>query len=239
LMKLITIAIAREIAQENQALAKEIHDFSMEAIKEVSEITEEQKVEVKDPINELINNAYDFIINQLNVSNPTAIRVLRYILENPHQAGAVFASAKDKQKVDRLLVELDSAIEQLREMYNITEDGGRPMGPDPDAVIAYSILKNLRDNRKVYIALLAGEQLVRGTPHAFLGAEKNNVTINGRNRKGYYIPLGFFVKIFLNKVSEDMINEEQNEEQKETEKPTEKPLETENSPSVKQQQNNS
>jgi len=238
LMKLITIAIAREIAQENQALAKEIHDFSMEAIREVSEVTEEQKVEVKDPVNELINNAYDFVINQLNVSNPTAIRVLRYILENPHQAGAVFSSARDKQKADKLMDELYSAMEQLKEMYNVSEDGGRPTGPDPDAVIAYSILKNLHENRKVYIALLANGQLVRGMPQTFLGVEKDKVSVGGKIKRGYYIPLGFFVKIFLNKVSEDMNNEEQNEETKETETPTEKPLETENPLSVKQQQNN-
>ena len=238
LMEKIAVAIAREIAQENQALAKEIHDFSMEAIREVSEVTEEQKVEVKDPVNELINNAYDFVINQLNVSNPTAIRVLRYILENPHQAGAVFSSARDKQKADKLMDELYSAMEQLKEMYNVSEDGGRPTGPDPDAVIAYSILKNLHENRKVYIALLANGQLVRGMPQTFLGVVKDKVSVGGKIKRGYYIPLGFFVKIFLNKVSEDMNNEEQNEETKETETPTEKPLETENPLSVKQQQNN-
>lgn len=238
LMEKIATAIAREIATENDALAKEIYDFSIESIKEIREVTEEEKVEVKDPVNELINNAYDFVINQLNVSNPTAIRVLRYILENPHQAGAVFASARDKQKADKLLDELYSAMTQLAEMYNVTEGDKGPIGPDPDAVIAYSILKNLHENRKVYIALLANGQLVRGMPHTFLGVERDKVSIGGKIKRGYYIPLGFFVKIFLNKVSEDMINEEQNRETKETENPTEKPLETENSLSVKQQQNN-
>jgi len=238
LMEKIAIAIAREIALENEKLAKEIYDFSIESIKEIRDVTEEQKVEVKDPVNELINNAYDFVINQLNVSNPTAIRVLRYILENPYQAGAVFASAKDKQRADKLLNELYSAMTQLAEMYNVTEGDKGPIGPDPDAVIAYSILKNLHENRKVYIALLANGQLVRGMPQTFLGVEKDRVSVGGKIKRGYYIPLGFFVKIFLNKVSEDMINEEQNEETKETETPTEKPLETENPLSVKQQQNN-
>jgi hypothetical protein len=127
---------------------------------------------------------------------------------------------------------------QLAEMYNVAEGDKGPTGPDPDAVIAYSILKNLHENRKVYIALLANGQLVRGMPHTFLGVERDKVSIGGKIKRGFYIPLGFFVKIFLNKVSEDMINEEQNEETKETETPTEKPLETENSLSVKQQQNN-
>jgi hypothetical protein len=227
LMEKIATAIAREIATENDKLAKEIYDFSIESIKEIREVTEEQKVEVKDPVNELISNAYDFVINQLNVSNPTAIRVLRYILENPHQAGAVFANARDKQKADKLLDELYSAMTQLAEMYNVAEGDKGPIGPDPDAVIAYSILKNLHENRKVYIALLANGQLVRGMPQTFLGVEKDNVNVGGKNRKGYYIPLGFFVKIFLNKVSEEMTEEEQKEETKETETPTEKPLETE------------
>jgi len=239
LMEKLAIAIAREMSPENEKLAKEILDFSIESIKEIREITEEEKVDVKDPVNELINNAYDFVINQLNVSNPTAIRVLRYILENPHQAGAVFASARDKQKADKLLNELYSAMTQLAEMYNVAEGDKGPTGPDPDAVIAYSILKNLHENRKVYIALLANGQLVRGMPHTFLGVERDKVSVGGKIKRGFYIPLGFFVKIFLNKVSEDMINEEQNEETKETETPTEKPLENENSLSVKQQQNNS
>ncbi len=239
LMEKLAVAIAREISLENNALAKEIHDFSIESIKEIREVNEEQRVEVKDPINELINNAYDFVINQLNVTNPTAIRVLRYILENPHQAGAVFASARDKQKADKLLNELYSAMIQLAEMYNIAEGGNGPVGPDPDAVIAYSILKNLHENRKVYIALLANGKLVRGMPQTFLGAEKDKVSVGGKIKRGYYIPLGFFVKIFLNKISEEMTEEEQNEEAKETEAPTEQPLETEDSLSVKQQQNNS
>ncbi len=239
LMEKLAVAIAREISLENDALAKEIYDFSIESIKEIREVNEEQRVEVKDPINELINNAYDFVINQLNVTNPTAIRVLRYILENPHQAGAVFASARDKQKADKLLNELYSAMIQLAEMYNIAEGGNGPVGPDPDAVIAYSILKNLHENRKVYIALLANGKLVRGMPQTFLGAEKDKVSVGGKIKRGYYIPLGFFVKIFLNKISEEMTEEEQNEEAKETEAPTEQPLETEDSLSVKQQQNNS
>jgi hypothetical protein len=100
------------------------------------------------------------------------------------------------------------------------------------------ILKNLHGNRKVYIALLANGKLVRGMPQTFLGAEKDKVSVGGKIKKGYYIPLGFFVKIFLNKVSEDAINEEQNEETKETKSSTEQPLETENPQSVKQQQNN-
>jgi len=239
LMEKLAVAIAREMAIENEKLAKEVYDFSIEAIKEIREINEEQKVEVKDPINELINNAYDFVINQLNITNPTAIRVLRYILENPHQAGAVFATARDRQKAEKLLRELDEAIHQLAYMYNIVEDNKGPTGPDPDAVIAYSILKNLYEDRKVYVVLLANGALVRGMPRTFLGVEKDKVSIGGKIKRGYYIPLGFFVKIFLNKVSEDMINEEQNEETKGTETPTEQPLETENPPSVKQQQNNS
>ncbi|MCG2865381.1 MAG: hypothetical protein L7H04_05885 [Vulcanisaeta sp.] len=239
LMEKLSVAIAREISLENEKLAKEIYDFSMESIKEIREINEEQKVEVKDPINELINNAYDFVINQLNVSNPTAIRVLRYILENPHQAGAVFASARDRQKAEKLLRELDEAIHQLVYMYNIVEDNKGPTGPDPDAVIAYSILKNLYEDRKVYIVLLANGALVRGMPRTFLGVEKDKVSVGGKIKRGYYIPLGFFVKIFLNKISEDMINEEQNEETKETETPTKQPSETENPLLDKQQQINS
>jgi len=239
LMEKLAVAIAREISLEDEKLAKEIYDFSMEAIKEIREINEEQRVEVKDPVNELINNAYDFVINQLNVTNPTAIRVLRYILENPHQAGAVFASARDRQKAEKLLRELDEAIHQLAYMYNIVEDNKGPTGPDPDAVIAYSILKNLYENRKVYIALLANGKLVRGMPRTFLGVEYTNVSINGKIKKGYYIPLGFFVKIFLNKISEEMTEEEQNEETKEIETPTEQPSEIENPILDKQQQINS
>ncbi len=39
-MEKIATAIAREIATENDALAKEIYDFSIESIKEIREVTE-------------------------------------------------------------------------------------------------------------------------------------------------------------------------------------------------------
>jgi len=168
----LAVAIAREVAKQNEALADEVYNFTMEALDALKQLSEERKADAKDPINELITNAYNFVTEHLGVTNPTAVRVLRYVLENQHQAGAVLAGVRDKQKADELANELYNAMMRLAEMYNITEGDKGPMGPDQDAVIVYSILKNALNNRKVYIALLTNGALVRSSPTTFLGAEK-------------------------------------------------------------------
>jgi hypothetical protein len=211
----LAVAIAREIAKENETLADEVYNFTMEALDALKQLSEERKADAKDPVNELITNAYNFVTGHLGVSNPTAVRVLRYILENQHQAGAVLTGARDKQKADELADDLYKAMRQLAEMYNITENDKGPMGPDSDAVIVYSILKNALNNRKVYIAILANGPLVRGSPRAFLGVEKTNVSINGKVHKGYYISLATFVRLFLARASEEENEEASSEEQTE------------------------
>lgn len=218
----LAVAIAREIVKENQALADDVYNFTMETLKALKELNEERKADIKDPANELITNAYRFVTTQLRVTNPTAIRVLRYVLENMHKAGAVLAGAKDKEKADKLADELYKAMIQLAEMYNITESDKGVTGPDQDAVVVYSILKNAFNNRKVYIALLANGPLVGGSPQSFLGAEKTNVSVNGKIKKGYYIPLGTFVRLFLARASEEETNTEQTEEtnEKQAEEPS-------------------
>jgi hypothetical protein len=211
----LTVAIAREIARENEALADEVYDFTMEVLSVIRQLSEEKKADVKDPTNELIKNAYNFVTEHLGVTNPTAVRVLRYILENQYQASAVLTGTKEKQKADELLKELYSVMSKLAEIYGIAEDGNRVIGTDNDAVIVYSILKNALNNRKVYIALLANGPLVRGSPRAFLGVEKTNVSINGKVHKGYYIPLATFVRLFLARASEEENEEASSEEQTE------------------------
>jgi hypothetical protein len=221
----LTVAIAREIAKENETLAEEMYNFTMETLETLKQLSEERKADTKDPVNELISNAYRFVTAQLRVTNPTAIRVLRYVLENQHKAGAVLAGAKDKEKADKLADELYKAMMQLAEMYNITENDKGVMGPDQDAVIVYSILKNALNNRKVYIALLANNALVGSSPRTFLGADKTNVSFAGKIKKGYYIPLGTFVRLFLTKADEETNTEEQNKETNENENQPEEPTE--------------
>ena len=219
----LAVAIAREIAKENEALADDVYNYTMETLEALKQLSEERKADAKDPANELITNAYRFVTEQLHVTNPTAIRVLRYVLENQYKAGAILAGAKDKEKADKLADELYKAMIQLAEMYNITESDKGVTGPDQDAVIVYTILKNALNNRKVYIALLANNALVGSSPRTFLGAEKTNVSVGGKIKKGYYIPLGTFVRLFLTKADEETNTEEQNKETNENENQPEEP----------------
>jgi hypothetical protein len=234
----LAIAIAREIAKENNALADDIYDYTMETLKTLKQLSEERKADTKDPVNELISNAYRFVTAQLHVTNPTAIRVLRYVLENQHKAGVILAGAKDKEKADKLADELYKAMIQLAEMYNITESDKEVTGPDADAVIVYSILKNALNNRKVYIVLLANNALVGSSPRTFLGAEKTNVSVEGKLKKGYYIPLGMFVRLFLARASEEANTEEQNKETNENENQHEEPNQETNEQTTEQPSNN-
>jgi hypothetical protein len=142
----------------------------------------------------------------IGITNPTAIKILRYILENPQKAGIILVGVRDKDKAEKYARDLDAIMHQLAFRYNIVETQSTVQGTDPDATIVYSILKNAYDNAKYQIAILAKSALIPGTPTQFMGSPKNNVPLNGRMVKGYYLSLAEFVKLFLHGKTEETEN---------------------------------
>ena len=198
----LTIAIVRDIMTTDEKLANEIADYTLSIIKELRQMIEEQKIESLDPITKFLNNAYMFA-ESMGITNPTMIKILRYILENPQKAGVVLVGIRDKDKAEKYARDLDAVMHQLAFRYNIVETQSTVQGTDPDATIVYSILKNAYDNAKYQIAILAKSALIPGTPRQFLGSPENNVPLNGRIVKGYYLSLAEFVKLFLHGKTEE------------------------------------
>jgi hypothetical protein len=198
----LTIAIVRDIMTTDEKLANEMADYTLSIIKELKQMIEEQKIESLDPITKFLNNAYMFA-ESMGITNPTMIKILRYILENPQKAGVVLVGVRDRDKAEKYARDLDAVMHQLAFRYNIVETQSTIQGTDPDATIVYSILKNAYDNAKYQIAILAKSALIPGTPTQFMGSPKNNVPLNDRMVKGYYLSLAEFVKLFLHGKTEE------------------------------------
>jgi hypothetical protein len=142
----------------------------------------------------------------MGITNPTTIKILRYILENPQKAGIMLVGVRDRDLAEKYSRDLDAVIHQLAFRYNIVETQTTPQGTDPDATIVYSILKNAYDNAKYQIAILAKSALIPGTPRQFLGSIQTNTTINGKRVIAYFVPLAKFVGLFLHGETEETDN---------------------------------
>jgi hypothetical protein len=201
----LTIAIVRDIMTTDEKLANEIADYTLSIIKELRQMIEEQKIESLDPITKFLNNAYMFA-ESMGITNPTMIKILRYILENPQKAGIMLVGVRDKDKAEKYARDLDAVMHQLAFRYNIVETQSTVQGTDPDATIVYSILKNAYDNAKYQIAILAKSALIPGTPRQFLGSIQTNTTINGKRVIAYFVSLADFVRLFLHGETEETEN---------------------------------
>jgi len=201
----LTIAIVRDIMTIDEKLANEIADYTLSIIRDLRQMIEEQKAESLDPITKFLNNAYMFA-ESMGITNPTMIKILRYILENPQKAGIVLVGVRDREKAEKYARDLDAVIHQLAFRYNIVETNTTIQGTDPDATIVYSILKNAYNNAKYQVAILAKSALIPGTPRQFLGSIQTNTTINGKRVIAYFVSLADFVKLFLHGETEETEN---------------------------------
>jgi hypothetical protein len=135
------------------------------------------------------------VTEALRVTQPTAVKVLRLILENPGLAGIQFSGPKDPDRLSQYMEALDNAINELADRYKIVDTDKGPVGTDQDAVIVYSILKKLQAEGRVQIVLLAGYPLVGGSSSKFMDAVRSEVGRSGRY--GYYVPLYKIVRVML------------------------------------------
>ena len=68
----------------------------------------------------------------LRVTQPTAVKVLRLILENPGLAGIQFSRPKDPDRLSQYMEALDNAINELADRYKIVDTDKGPVGADQD-----------------------------------------------------------------------------------------------------------
>jgi hypothetical protein len=129
----------------------------------------------------------------------TAVKVLRYILENPQRSGIKLTTPRSRVELEKQKTELDIAIHKyLMNRYGIEDTSDKGIvGKDQDAVALYMLLKNAYDEGKVQVVLFAKSPLIPGVPKEFLGAPKSVYAEGGAKKFGYAIPLAKLVRIFL------------------------------------------
>jgi len=202
LMEKLVIAIGHEY-QFDPELGDRVREVVEHSLRIIRRIKEEKVREMRDMSDDqkLRQNAYKFVTEALRVTQPTAIKVLRLILENPGLTGIQFSRPKDPDKLSQYMEALDNAINELADRYKIIDMDKGPVGADQDAVIVYSILKKLQAEGRVQIVLLAGYPLVGGSPSKFMNAVRSEVGRSGRY--GYYVPLYRIVRAILGDQSEE------------------------------------
>jgi len=202
LIEKLAIAMGREYLGD--AKVSEMVQFTLDIVKELREAKKNERLALTDA-DASVSRAYEFVGNELKTPQLTAVKVLRYLLENPQRAGIKLTRPRSREELERQKADLDIAIHKyLMYRYGIedTQDRG-VVGKDPDAVALYVLLKDAYDNDKVTVVLFARSPLMPGTPKVFLGAPESSFTINGVKKNGYAIPLAKLVRIFLERELED------------------------------------
>jgi hypothetical protein len=192
LIEKLAVAIGREYMDD--AKVSEVVQYTLGIIKELREAKRNEKLALTDD-DTLITNAYKFVSDELKTPQLTAVKVLRYILENPQRSGIKLTTPKNREELDKMRVDLDVAIHKYLVYPYGVEDAS--VGGDPDAKALHMLLKNAYDEGKVQVVLYARTPLIPGVPREFLGAPKNVYSEGRVTRFGYAIPLAKLVRIFL------------------------------------------
>jgi len=196
LIEKLAIAIGREYLGDPKV--DEMVRYTQDIIKELREMKRNERLALNDA-DALVERAYQFVASELKAPPTSAVKVLRYLLENPQKADIKLTVPRNRENLEKLKNELDIAIHKyLMYKYGIEDTSDRGItGKDPDAVALYILLKNAYDEEKVTAVLFARSPLIPGTPKVFLGAPESSFTINGVKKNGYAIPLAKLVRIFL------------------------------------------
>jgi hypothetical protein len=176
---------------------KELAEYTRQVVVEIREEKRIEKASLRDDAT-LLRRAYRFVAEELKVSQLSALKVLRYVLENAQSAKIAFSRPRSGDR-EELVDRLRSVIEKIEQEHTVAYDpqGGRRL--TEDAAVVVSILNKLLEEGKLQVVLFAKGKLVEGYPAEFLGASKN-VYINpytGQKEHGYAIPLYKFVEIFI------------------------------------------
>jgi hypothetical protein len=198
LIEKLAIAIGREYLGDPKV--DEMVKFTLDIIKELREAKKNERLALTDA-DALVARAYEFVASELKTSPSSAVKVLRYLLENPQRAGIKLTKPRSSEELERKKTELDITIHTyLVYPYGIGETSDKG---DPDATALYTLLRNAYDEGKVYVVLFTRSPLIPGTPRVFLGAPESSFTINGVKKNGYAIPLAKLVRIFLERELEN------------------------------------
>jgi len=187
------------------AVIAEIVEYTKQIVAEVREEKAVERAALRDE-DAVVDRAYRFVAEELKVSQLSAIKVLRYMLENPARAGIVFTRPKSAN-LRELADDVNEIIMTIKKMYTtaVTQTQDRVA---EDAAVAANILDKLIEEGRLSVVLLAKSPLVPGAPRTLAGIPKNVYVVNGVRRYGYAMPLNRFLKMFLDSVNVEEGGEE-------------------------------
>jgi len=202
LIEKLAIAIGREYLGD--AKVSEVVEYTLEIIKELREAKKNERLALTDA-DALVNKAYEFVASELKTPPSSAVKVLRYLLENPQRAGIKLTKPRNSEELEELKRDLDEVIHRyLMQPYGIEDTSDRGViGKDPDAVALYVLLKNAYDRDLVEVVIFTRTPLIPNAPSTFLGAPVSTFSVGGVKRNGYAIPLAKLVRIFLERELEN------------------------------------
>jgi len=206
LIEKLAIATGREYMGDVKV--DEVVQYTLDIVKELREMKRNERLALNDA-DSLVMLAYKFVGDELKTTQLTAVKVLRYLLENPQRAGIRLTTPRNSDDIDRMKTDLEATLDKyLITPYGIDDDTAKgASGKDPDAAALYAILRNAKNDDKVQVVLFARSPLIPGSPKEFLGARSGGYMDGGVKRVGYAIPLAELIRIFLTKEIEENTSE--------------------------------
>jgi len=164
----------------------------------------------------LVANAYRFVSDELNATQLSTLKVVRFLLENPARAGIAFSKprAYEDAEIREIAERVDDIINRVKKTYAVRHDpSGVPVLTE-DASVVVGILERLVEEKRLQVVLFAKTPLVPGAPREFLGA-RNNIYVNPLSKAkevGYAIPLDRFLLVFFSNISTTAEQVEENKQ---------------------------
>ena len=131
----------------------------------------------------LVKRAREYTARKLGVSQVSAMDALLYVLKNQQEAGIKLTTPRSVNRVEELKNGLLRVIEKLPS--------------EPTSSELRQLLMDAYNSGKVVVIVFARSPLMPDARRMFLGSNASSYSVNGVKRRGYPIPLGRFVEIFL------------------------------------------
>jgi len=201
LIEKIADVVVRE--HPGDAVVAEMADYIRQIVSEIREEKRSERLSLRDD-DAIVERAYKFAAEELKVSQLSAVKVLRHILENPSRAGISFTTPKGD--IRALADDVYEVVMVIKNMY-VTAVSQTQDRLAEDAAVVVNILDRLAKDGRVSVVILAKTPLIPGAPRMLAGIQKNVYMVNGVKRYGYAMPLARFVKMFLDSAKVDELPE--------------------------------
>jgi hypothetical protein len=176
------------------AAVAEVAEYTKQVVAELRELKTLERQSLRDE-QTIVDRAYQYVAEDLKVSQLSAVKVLRYIFENASRAGIAFTVPKSAD-LRALTDDVYDVIARIKSTYTTAASQLQDRLSE-DAAVVVNMLDRLAQEKRVAVVVLAKTPLVPGAPRTLAGIQKNVYVVGGVKRYGYAMPLAKFVNMFL------------------------------------------